>query len=95
MSLLILILAESALERIPKKLWTHPAVKSYAQERKKPAKLLLLDRSYHHFAMRELKENQKRGRPDIIHFSLLEALSSALNKEGFLQVFVHAMYFLL
>jgi len=39
--------------------------------------------------MRRLDDNLKRGRPDITHFALLEALGSPLNKEGLLQVYVH------
>jgi len=41
--------------------------------------------------MKKLKESQKRGRPDIVHFALLEALGSPLNQEGFLQVYVHTI----
>jgi len=41
--------------------------------------------------MRKLKESEKRGRPDIVHFALLEALGSPLNKEGLLQVYVHTI----
>jgi rRNA small subunit pseudouridine methyltransferase Nep1 len=39
--------------------------------------------------MRRLKDNLKRGRPDITHYVLLEALGSPLNKEGLLQTYVH------
>jgi rRNA small subunit pseudouridine methyltransferase Nep1 len=39
--------------------------------------------------MKSLKQNLKRGRPDIVHFALLEALGSPLNKEGQLRVYVH------
>jgi rRNA small subunit pseudouridine methyltransferase Nep1 len=39
--------------------------------------------------MKRLDEDLKRGRPDIAHFALLEALGSPLNKEGLLQVYVH------
>jgi rRNA small subunit pseudouridine methyltransferase Nep1 len=39
--------------------------------------------------MRRLADDLKRGRPDITHFALLEALGSPLNKEGLLQVYVH------
>jgi rRNA small subunit pseudouridine methyltransferase Nep1 len=39
--------------------------------------------------MRKLRESEKRGRPDIVHFALLEALGSPLNKEGLLRVYVH------
>jgi rRNA small subunit pseudouridine methyltransferase Nep1 len=39
--------------------------------------------------MKKLRESEKRGRPDIVHFALLEALGSPLNKERLLQVYVH------
>ena len=87
--MLTLILAESALETIPKSLWKHSSVVHHAEKRGKHPEFILLDRSYHHTAMKTLKDNEKRGRPDIVHFALLEALSSPLNKEGLLQVYVH------
>jgi rRNA small subunit pseudouridine methyltransferase Nep1 len=89
--MLILILAESAIETIPKSLWQHPSVKGYSKKRGKPPKFLLLDRSYHHAAMKKLSQSHKRGRPDIVHFALLEALGSPLNKAGELQVYVHTI----
>jgi len=88
--LLTLILAESALETVPEKLWKHPSVSKYAKLRRKEPRFVLLDRSYHHRAMQTLEQNEKRGRPDIVHFALLEALGSPLNKEGLLQTYVHA-----
>ena len=39
--------------------------------------------------MRRLDDDLKRGRPDITHFALLEALGSPLNREGLLQTYVH------
>lgn len=89
--MLSIILAESALETIPKQLWQHPVIKKYAEKKEKKPEFLLLDRSYHHVVMKKLSENEKRGRPDIVHFSLLEALGSPLNKEGLLQVYVHTL----
>ncbi len=86
---MILILAESALETIPKQLWNHPAVQTYAKLRRKHPQFLILDRSFHHSAMKTLRQNLKRGRPDIVHFALLEALGSPLNKENQLQAYVH------
>jgi len=89
--LLILILAETALETVPRSLWNHPAVKRHSKRRGKPPEFILLDRSYHHSAMKKLEESEKRGRPDIVHFALLEALGSPLNKEKLLQVYVHTL----
>jgi len=41
--------------------------------------------------MRKLEQNMRRGRPDIVHFALLETLGAPLNKEGLLQVYVHTL----
>jgi rRNA small subunit pseudouridine methyltransferase Nep1 len=82
-------LAEAAIETVPEELWSHPAVRRNARRVGKPPGHILLDRSLHHSAMRRLAENEKRGRPDIIHFTLLETLASPLNKEGLLKVYVH------
>ena len=41
--------------------------------------------------MKTLALSEKRGRPDILHFALLEALGSPLNKEGLLQIHVHSL----
>jgi rRNA small subunit pseudouridine methyltransferase Nep1 len=84
-------LAESALETIPERLWTQRSIQRYAKQRRKPPQFVLLDRSYHHAAMRGLEQSEKRGRPDIVHFALLEALGSPLNKEGLLKVYVHTI----
>jgi len=87
--LLTFILAEAALETVPEKLWKHPSVRRHAKRQNKSPSQLLLDRSLHHRAMNKLENNLKRGRPDITHFVLLEALGSPLNKEGLLWVYVH------
>lgn len=89
LGLLVLVLAEAALETIPEALWSHPSVRRHSKRQRKPARQFLLDRSLHHHAMKRLDDNLKRGRPDITHFCLLEALGSPLNKEGMLQVYVH------
>ena len=87
--MLTLILAEAALETIPQTLWNHSSVRSHSKKQRKPPQQILLDRSLHHSAMRKLENSQKRGRPDITHIMLLQALGSPLNKEGLLQIYVH------
>jgi rRNA small subunit pseudouridine methyltransferase Nep1 len=89
--MLTLILVESALETVPEKLWTHLSVQRYAKLHGKPPQFVVLDRSYHHAAMKRLEQSEKRGRPDIVHFTLLEALGSPLNNEGILNVYVHTI----
>ncbi len=76
-----LILADSELEIIPKKIIKHPAVRN--------SKSKILDASLHHAAMKGLKQWQRRGRPDIVHVFLLIANESILNKEGMLRTYVH------
>jgi rRNA small subunit pseudouridine methyltransferase Nep1 len=89
--MLTLIIAESALETIPESLWNHPAIKKLSRIRGRHPSQILLDRSYHHTAMKNLENNEKRGRPDIVHFALLEALGSPLNKEKQLATYVHTI----
>ena len=84
----VLVLVEAALETVPEEIADHPSVKKYAERRGKKPTEVLLDRSYHHWAMSRLKDGEKRGRPDIVHFCLLEALGSPLNAKGMLEVYV-------
>jgi len=83
--------AEAALETVPRGLWNHPSIKRHSERLGKPPEFILLDQSYHHSAMKKLEESEKRGRPDIVHFALLEALGSPLNKERLLQVYIHTI----
>jgi len=86
-----LVIAESALERVPASIQGHPSVVKHAQRGGKRPDQILLDRTYHHAAMIGLDRAERRGRPDIIHMSLLAALGTPLNKEGLLRVFVHTI----
>lgn len=87
--MLHLILAESALELIPKEIASHPQVKMDCERRRKKYDELLLDSSLHFGAMRELKERRKRGRPDILHLCLLVAQDSIASKAGELRLYIH------
>lgn len=87
--MLTLIFVEAALETVPRELWRHPAVRASARRRGKTPRGVLLDRALHHNAMRNLRDGLKRGRPDIIHFCLLEALGTPLSREHLLRVYIH------
>ncbi len=89
MNRLRIILLESALETVPQEIWGHPAVVKNARRRGKKPGETLLDVSLHYHAMKNLEDREKRGRPDIVHITLLELLESPLNKEGHLEVYVH------
>ncbi len=56
-----LILTESSLELVPKELTSHPSVISHAQKLGKKPSEILLDNSWHFAAMKEMKNEIKRG----------------------------------
>jgi rRNA small subunit pseudouridine methyltransferase Nep1 len=87
--LLNLFLVDSELERVPRAIASHPAVRSSAHRRDKQPTSMLLDANLHHSAMNKLPQAQRRGRPDLVHYFLLTALESVLNKRGMLRVYVH------
>lgn len=88
---LTIILAEAGLELVPKEIQNHPAVVKNARKRGKKPSEVLLDISLHYKAMRRLDRWYKRGRPDIVHTSLLNAISSPLNMAGLLRIYVHTV----
>jgi len=84
-----LIIAEAALEVIPKEIRRSSAVVNDAKRRGRDPSEILLDRSLHHAAMAKLKEDYKRGRPDIVHMTLLSVTGTPLYAEGLVKVWVH------
>lgn len=89
--MLSLILAESSLEMIPENLQTHPSVVSHANKLSKKPSELLLDNSWHFGAMKGIKNELKRGRPDLVHFSILESTTIPLFSENKLKLYVHTI----
>ena len=87
--MLSFVLAESALELVPREIRSHPALVSDARRRQKDALEILLDRSFHHSAMLKLKDSEKRGRPDLVHVTLLSVTGTPLYLDGRMRVFVH------
>ena len=87
---LVIILVECGIEIIPKKIRRHPAVKRHLSSKNYASQLL--DNALHHSAMKTLKSHEKRGRPDITHICLLNALGSPLNKSGNLRLFIHTIH---
>lgn len=76
---------------MPEEISGHPAVRNHCRKLQLKPSEILLDRSYHHAAMKRLQDNWKRGRPDIVHFALMEALSTPLFLNGVLKVYVHTI----
>ena len=84
-------MAESALETVPDDLQGHSSVRASAKRLNKKPSEILLDISWHFAAMKGIKNEMKRGRPDLIQFCLLEACSIPLFFANELEVFVHTI----
>jgi rRNA small subunit pseudouridine methyltransferase Nep1 len=89
--LLSLIFAESALELVPRKLANHISVTSHAKKIGKNPQEILLDNSWHFAAMKEIKNELKRGRPDIIHLCLQNACSTPLYINNRVNIYIHTI----
>lgn len=89
--MLSLIIAESSLELVPRDLQKHNSVTAYCKKMGKNPPEVLLDNSWHFAAMKGIKNEIKRGRPDIVHLCLLEACSIPLYEEDEIAVYVHTI----
>ncbi|HEU12835.1 MAG TPA: 16S rRNA methyltransferase, partial [Euryarchaeota archaeon] len=89
--MLHIVLADSELETVPKELWSHPSVSKQARRRGKRPGNMVLDSNFHHAAISRYfpGEENRRGRPDIVQYFLLNTLESPLNIYGKLSVYVH------
>jgi rRNA small subunit pseudouridine methyltransferase Nep1 len=87
---LMIILVECGIELIPKEIRNHSAVRKNFSANIYSSQLL--DNSLHHSAMKTLEYQEKRGRPDITHLCLLNALGTPLNKTGNLKLYIHTIH---
>ena len=92
---LTLVFVEAAMQRVPDEIRSHPQIRRYASKRRKSPDEILLDRAFHHSAMKHLSRTsrgelpEKMGRPDIVHNALLQVLETPLNWENYLKVIVN------
>ena len=86
-----IVLAESALELVPSELKHHPSVVSHARKLGKLPSEILLDNSWHFAAMKGIDNELKRGRPDLVHFSILEATTIPLYLKNKIKLYVHTI----
>ncbi len=88
-SLLSFLLAESALELVPKEISGHPSVRAWCRRFGRKPSEAILDATYMHTAMTRLRERERRGRPDIVHLFLLSVLESPAGAKNLVDVYVH------
>ncbi|WP_440060166.1 16S rRNA methyltransferase [Thermogladius sp. 4427co] len=86
---LSVLLLEAGLELVPEEIWEEPSVIKNARRRGKKPSEILLDISVHYQAAKKLKDWFKRGRPDIVHSSLLQILDSPASRRGLVNTYIH------
>ncbi|MCE4604356.1 MAG: 16S rRNA methyltransferase [Aeropyrum sp.] len=84
---LSIVFLESSLELVPRDLWRHPQVVRSSERYGIEPWEMVLDKSLHYNAMSGLSQKWKRGRPDILHTSLLVVSDTPLYNEGLLRVY--------
>lgn len=85
------VLVESALEIVPASIINHPTVASHAKRLGRDASQILLDKSWHYSAMKGMADVHKRGRPDLVHFSILAATSTPLYQHTLMKLYIHTV----
>lgn len=83
-----IVIAEAALELVPRSLRNHRAVRAHAARLGRNPGETFLDRSYHHDAMKTDPSLSKHGRPDIVHLSLAAIMSSPLYLNNKVKVYI-------
>lgn len=86
-----MILEEASLELVPRKLQTHASSKRVEQSFGVRPEMQILDSNFHKSAMLNLSDLEKRGRPDVVHFALLDVTSTPLFSAGRVKVVIHTI----
>ena len=80
-----ILIAHCGVEIIPKEIFNHPQCQRSIELFNNCGKIL--DAAHHHSAMQKLENKDQRGRPDILHISLLLLLNSPLADENLLEIY--------
>lgn len=86
-----IILEEASLELVPRKFRNHNSCKLVTSRLGVLPAMQILDQNYHHEIIRGIPNCNKRGRPDIVHFALLDISSTPAFTEELVEVYVHTI----
>ena len=86
---IVIILLEASLELVPPEIRGHPQVEATARKYGISVNDVILDKSMHYRAMAVLPQKWKRGRPDILHTTLLVATDTPLYSKGLIKIYFH------
>lgn len=87
----VVIIENSSIELLPESLWSHESAKRVQDSFGVAPRMQILDWNYHRAGMSKLRNIEKRGRPDVVHFALLDATSTPVFTSGKLKVVIHAL----
>lgn len=85
------IIEQAALELLPKSLHNHKSARAVELRSEILPKEQILDDNFHHEALAHLDDKEKRGRPDVVHFALLDITSTPLYIENKVSVAIHTL----
>jgi rRNA small subunit pseudouridine methyltransferase Nep1 len=86
-----ILLEESSLELVPKKFWAHQSCRLVESRFGIPPEKQILDDNFHHPIIQELPHGEKRGRPDIVHYALLDIMSTPAYQMKFIRPIIHTI----
>jgi len=86
-----IILEEASLELVPERFRKHESCKLVENRFGIPPEMQILDDNYHHQLIAKLSNREKRGRPDIVHFALLDITSTPAYMENLVEIYVHTI----
>jgi rRNA small subunit pseudouridine methyltransferase Nep1 len=87
----LVILEEASLETVPKRYWADESCRKVQERFGVPPEAQILDNNYHSKIVRKLPNPEKRGRPDIVHFALLDITSTPAYQQGLVQPIIHTI----
>jgi len=85
------ILFDANLENVPPELIGERSIARLASRLRKRPELMILDRATHHFAMKQLRDAGRRGRPDIVHVSALSVTDTPAYVSGRADLLIHTI----
>jgi rRNA small subunit pseudouridine methyltransferase Nep1 len=88
---LTILIVEASIEPFPEDLLKDIKARQYLSKANKSPEDIMLDANQHGHLMESLPDKDKRGRPDIVHFTLLSCFGSILAREHRLNVMIHTI----
>jgi len=86
-----IIIEDASLELVPKKFWNHKSCRLFESRFGVPPENQILDDNFHHEIVEKLERAQKRGRPDVVHFALLDIMSTPAYMEKQIRPVIHTI----